>query len=96
MSSVIPSQPTAHANTVLMSCSASHSKFNMSQYIPPSSVYACYVSPITSVQEPYSYKQASLDDNWIDAMTKELSALEANHTWEIVPLPPGKKIVGCK
>lgn len=79
-----------------MQCSTNHSKFNISCYTFPSSVYACSVSPITSVKEPYSYKQASLDPNWLDAMSKELSALEANHTWSIVPLPSGKKVVGCK
>lgn len=29
-------------------------------------------------------------------MSVELAALETNHTWNIEPLPPGKKIVGCK
>lgn len=29
-------------------------------------------------------------------MNVELAALEANHTWELQSLPPGKKIVGCK
>lgn len=29
-------------------------------------------------------------------MEAEISALEANQTWVIVPLPPGKKTIGCK
>lgn len=29
-------------------------------------------------------------------MSVELAALEANNTWEVQPLPHGKKIVGCK
>lgn len=29
-------------------------------------------------------------------MQKELQALESNHTWNLVPLPPGKKAIGCK
>lgn len=29
-------------------------------------------------------------------MNKELAALEANHTWELVHLPPSKRLVGCK
>lgn len=29
-------------------------------------------------------------------MNVKLAALEANHTWDVQPLPPGKKIVGCK
>ena len=29
-------------------------------------------------------------------MRVELEAMEANQTWSIVPLPPGKHTIGCK
>lgn len=29
-------------------------------------------------------------------MQSELNALTQNHTWDLVPLPPGKRLVGCK
>ena len=29
-------------------------------------------------------------------MAAEIDALEQNHTWSMVPLPPNKRIVGCK
>ncbi|GKC67885.1 uncharacterized mitochondrial protein-like protein [Tanacetum coccineum] len=32
----------------------------------------------------------------VEAMQKELQALETNHTWELVLLPPGKTPIGCK
>ena len=35
-------------------------------------------------------------DKWKQAMVTEISALERNHTWDIVPLPSGKTALGCK
>ena len=29
-------------------------------------------------------------------MKEELDALSKNHTWDLVNLPPGKSVVGCK
>ena len=29
-------------------------------------------------------------------MQQELQALEANHTWDLTTLPPGKKAIGCR
>ena len=29
-------------------------------------------------------------------MDEEMAALDANRTWELVPLPEGKKAIGCK
>jgi len=29
-------------------------------------------------------------------MQDELQALAANNTWQLTPLPPGKKTIGCK
>ena len=29
-------------------------------------------------------------------MDGELSALHKTYTWDVVPLPPGKNIVGCR
>lgn len=44
--------------------------------------------------EPSSYEEASIVPAWQAAMTQELEVLHANHTWDIVPLPPGKKSIG--
>ncbi|KAL0350510.1 UNVERIFIED_CONTAM: Retrovirus-related Pol polyprotein from transposon RE2 [Sesamum radiatum] len=47
-------------------------------------------------QEPRSYPEASKDARWVAAMNDELSALDKNETWELVPLPPGKRAIGSK
>lgn len=46
--------------------------------------------------EPSHYYQAVYDPRWVKAMDNELQALESNNTWTLVPLPAGKKVVGCK
>ena len=33
---------------------------------------------------------------WKEAMEVEMDALEKNKTWDLVELPLGKKLVGCK
>ena len=33
---------------------------------------------------------------WQIAMKEEIDALSKNHTWDLVTLPPGKSVVGCK
>ena len=33
---------------------------------------------------------------WQAAMTQEFEALHINNTWSLVPLPAGKKPIGCK
>lgn len=35
-------------------------------------------------------------DQWKKAMQEELRSHEENATWEIIRLPPNKKIIGCK
>ncbi|XP_021722373.1 uncharacterized protein LOC110689848 [Chenopodium quinoa] len=54
------------------------------------------INTITQVSEPVSYFEASRHPSWVKAMQKEIDALTANETWELVPLPKGKKPIGCK
>jgi hypothetical protein len=43
---------------------------------------------------PSSYKEASSQQVWPDAMAKEYSSIMCNDVWEIVPKPEGKYMVG--
>lgn len=55
-----------------------------------------FIACASSVSERSFYHQAVKDPLWIEAMNKELLALESNKTWSLIHLPPGKKPVGCK
>ena len=46
--------------------------------------------------EPLTYEEATIEPSWQAAMTQKFEALHANHTWDLLPLPVGKKPIGCK
>ena len=58
--------------------------------------YVSFSANISSISEPTSYKQASQDTRWLQAMETELHALEQNHTWDLTYLPPDKSPIGSK
>ena len=49
-----------------------------------------------STVEPHNVNQASKDECWIQAMNEELDQIEKNHTWELVPRPHDKNVIGTK
>ncbi|CAL9003914.1 unnamed protein product, partial [Prunus brigantina] len=55
--------------------------------------YRCYHPP---TQKLYITMDALMDPNWKQAMNDEMQALQKNSTWELVPLPSGKRTVGCR
>ena len=57
--------------------------------------YTC-LSSISSVTIPKTIRKALAHPGWRQAMTDELSALHKSGAWELVPLPFGKSIVGCR
>jgi hypothetical protein len=46
--------------------------------------------------EPTCFEQAIKNPKWDNAMDEEMATLDANATWELVPLPKDKKTIGCK
>ena len=57
--------------------------------------YHCF-SAILSHHEPHSYREASSNPLWQQAMSDELQALTKTNAWDLVDLPSGKTLVGCK
>ncbi|CAH9075831.1 unnamed protein product [Cuscuta europaea] len=47
-------------------------------------------------QEPLSYQAVVRDPHWREAMWREIDALEANGTWNMVDLPTHTKPIDCK
>ena len=61
-----------------------------------SATHTAYQVSTGKITPPKTYKQAVLDERFRNAMGTEVVALEANRTWDVVDLPPGKKAIGCK
>ncbi|KAK2410134.1 putative mitochondrial protein [Trifolium repens] len=57
--------------------------------------YTC-LSSLSSVSIPKSPGEALSHPEWRQAMIDEMCALQSSGTWELVPLPPGKSLVGCR
>ena len=51
---------------------------------------------LLSTIEPQCFNEASKDKDWVAAMNEELDQIEKNSTWELVPRPLDKNIIGSK
>ncbi|MCO5596996.1 hypothetical protein L7F22_051068 [Adiantum nelumboides] len=58
--------------------------------------HCAYMAKIVHNKEPTSFDEAIGNVKWEQAMDEEMAALDVNETWELVPLPEGKKPIGCK
>ena len=52
----------------------------------------CLISQV----EPRSIDEAIKDDHWIRKMKEELQQIIKNDTWELVPRPKDKSVIGTK
>jgi hypothetical protein len=46
--------------------------------------------------EPKNFDESSKDVNWLKSMNEELDRIEKNNTWELVPKPADKNVIGSK
>lgn len=59
------------------------------------SYYMCQLA-YSKETKPRNFTEAMASDVWKEAVNVELDAMELNRTWDIVSLPPGKNLVGCR
>ena len=52
--------------------------------------------PLPQLAEPTCLSQAMKTTEWRDAMSHEFNALIQQQTWDLVPRPQNKNLVGCK
>lgn len=96
-SHLVSSSSSIFASSVLQQCPIDSHKYFFHHYSQsPSTIYSCVVNTDKVVKEPYNYNQAVHDQRWVDVMSKELQALEFNNTCTVIPLPSGKKVIGCR
>ncbi|KAL6325861.1 hypothetical protein AAG906_031094 [Vitis piasezkii] len=77
-------------------CKSTYSIANFVSYDHLSSSSSVFLASIDSISEPKTVTEALNHPGWKNAMLEEIRALEDNHTWKLVDLPQGKKVVGCK
>ena len=55
-----------------------------------------FFSALASLQEPRTFREASSNPLWKQAMKEELDALHKTGTWDLVYLLSRKTAIGCK
>eukprot|EP00253_Pinus_taeda_P015126 PITA_15126 len=54
------------------------------------------LAQVSANYDPNTFAEASGHLDWDAAMNEEYRSLLANNTWDLVPLPKGRKLVRCK
>ncbi|XP_016449356.1 uncharacterized protein LOC107774372 [Nicotiana tabacum] len=83
-----------HPYLLLASTSCLYPMHHFTSYSHLPDHFQSFLASFSADIEPTSYSQAIKDDRWIKAMNLEIEALEQNHTWDVVDLPPGKVLIG--
>jgi len=51
---------------------------------------------LLSSTEPQNVREACKDECWVKAMDEELEQIKKNNTWELVPRPKDRNVIGTK
>ena len=60
-----------------------------------SSPYSTFISTLSFVSLPNTIHEVLSHLGWKQAMVEEIDALHSTGTWDLVPLPADKSLVGC-
>ena len=61
------------------------------------SSHSCsFIASLYSISLPNTVREALFHLGWRSAMVEEMQALDDNGTWNLVRLPTGKKVIGCR
>ncbi|OIT35615.1 hypothetical protein A4A49_61937, partial [Nicotiana attenuata] len=94
-----PSKPPIWLTDYVVQPMKSTCPYPVSQHVSYnqlSSDYRAFLAAYLAIAEPRTFKEASADPKWFEAMQAEISALQDNNTWSLVDLPQGKVPIGCK
>jgi hypothetical protein len=72
-------------------CGINHPISQYVSYLGLSNSYRAFIGKIESVSIPRFVSKALQNPKWVAAMQAEMDALQANQTWELVPLPFDEK-----
>jgi hypothetical protein len=75
------------------------SKYSIANYVSTkrlSEPIKAFVHELSSCSIPTNVHEPLTNPKRTQAVKEEMEALQKNETWTLVPLPKGKKMVGCK
>ena len=61
-----------------------------------SSSFYSFIASLNSISLPNTVCEALSHPGWRSAIVDEMQALDDNGTWDLMPLPIGKKAIGCR
>ncbi|OIT32282.1 putative mitochondrial protein, partial [Nicotiana attenuata] len=80
----------------IRTCKSTYSIPNFVSYNHLSPASRSFIVSLDYVSIPKTVKEALNHPGWSKSMLEKIHALAKNHTWDLVDLPSGKKVVGCK
>ena len=73
-----------------------HPSSSFVSYNHLSSSSCSFIASLDYISLPNTIHEALSHPSWRSAMVDKMQALDDNGTWDLVPLPTGKKVIGCR